>query len=240
MADHPPVKAVLLDFGGTLFSYASTEPGRRKRARMLAEELGHDDHDAVYDALHHGMREAFRRANEQAFYLHFEVAVSGFREATSRLGVPWSEDQCRAMAERTSQTGFEGLQPRPGMRETLEALRDQGVHLGGVSNADDFQLDAMVERLGVADVFHHLLSSESARSCKPDPAIFRLALAQAGCAPQETLFVGDTPDADIVGAEAVGMRPVLIEETTEIAIDRGRPKPGQLTLRELPELLDLI
>ena len=30
--DHPPVKAALFDFGGTLFSYASTVPARRRRA----------------------------------------------------------------------------------------------------------------------------------------------------------------------------------------------------------------
>jgi 2-haloalkanoic acid dehalogenase type II len=237
---NPITKAVLLDFGGTLFSYASSAGGRVKRAKLLAETLGHDDDDAVFEALHLGMREAFRVANEGPFYLHFDVAIQGYRNAASAIGVEWSETEGRAMAERVAHMSFEGITPRPGMRETLDTLRERGIHLGGVSNADDFQLDAMVDALGVRDVFHHLLSSETARSCKPDAAIFNQALAEAGCAPEEVIFVGDTPDADIVGAEAVGMRPVLIEETTEIAIDRGKPKPGQLTIKELPELLDLI
>ena len=237
---NPTTKAVLLDFGGTLFSYASSAGGRVRRAKLLAETLGHDDDDAVFEALHLGMREAFRVANQQSFFLHFDVSIQGYRNAASALGTEWTEAEGRAMAERTAHMSFDEIRPRPGMRETLDTLRERGIHLGGVSNADDFQLDAMVDVLGVRDVFHHLLSSETARSCKPDAAIFHQALEQAGCAPEEVLFVGDTPDADIIGAEAVGMRPVLIEETTLIAIDRGTAKPGQLTIKELPELLELI
>jgi FMN phosphatase YigB (HAD superfamily) len=114
------------------------------------------------------------------------------------------------------------------------------LHLGGISNADDSELDAMVTTLGVREIFHHLLSSETARCCKPHPAIFQQAPAEAGCAAAEAVFVGDTPATDMAGAAALGMRTVLIEDPTDIAFARGRPLLGQLTISELPELLDLI
>ena len=222
-------KAILFDFGRTLFSYTTTMNGRNRRAAPLAAELGRDDHEAV-----------FERAKALPFYLHLDVAVRGFREAVSLLGVTWSEAEGRAMARRTSHIVVEGIEPRPGMRSTLEALRERGLHLGGVSNADDSELEAMVATLGVGDIFHHLLSSKTAQSCKPHPAILRQALAEAGCDAEEGVFVGDTSDTDIVGAAAVGMRTVLIEDRTEIPFARGRPSPGQQTISELPELLDLI
>ncbi len=174
----------------------------------------------MFEALHLGMREAFRVANQQLFYLPFDVAVQGSRNAASSLGTECSEADGRAMAERTAHTSFDEITPRPRMRQALDTLRARGIHLGGVSNADECQLDAMVDALGVRDVFHHLLSSEAARSCKPNAAIFHQALEQAGCAPEETFFVCDTPYADIIGAE--GMRMALIEEATLIAIDRAR------------------
>ena len=236
----PATKAVLFDFGGTLFSYTSTMNSRRRRAAILAEALGHEDHEAVFDALHQGMESAFEQAKALPFYLHVDVTISGFRAAVSLLGLSWSEAEGRAMVGRTSQMLLDGIEARPGMRSTLEALRERGLHLGGVSNADDSELDAMVASLGVRDIFHHLLSSETARSCKPDPAIFRQALARAGCAADEAVFVGDAPDTDMAGAAALGMRTVLIEDPTEIAFARGQPLLGQLTISELPELLDLI
>jgi len=236
----PVTKAVLFDFGGTLFSYTTTMDSRRRRAAILAEALDHDDHQSVFDALHRGMESAFEQAKTLPFYLHVDVAISGFREAVSLLGLRWSEAEGRAMVRRTSHMVLDGIEPRPGMQSTLEALRERGLHLGGVSNADDSELDAMVATLGVREIFHHLLSSETARSCKPHPAIFQQALAEAGCAAAEAVFVGDTPDTDMAGAAALGMRTVLIEDPTEIAFARGRPRLGQLTISELPELLDLI
>lgn len=214
-------KAVLFDFGGTLLSHTSTMDGRHRRAALLAAELGRDDHEAVFEALHLGIESAFERAKALPFYLHLDVAISGFREAVSSLGVTWSEAEGRAMARRTSQMVLEGIEPRPGMRSTLEALRERGLHLGGVSNADDGELEAMVATLGGGgEIFHHVLSSETARSCKPHAAIFRLALAQASCDAVDAVFVGDTSDTDIVGAAALGMRTVLIEDRTAV---RARP-----------------
>ena len=109
------------------------------------------------------------------------------------------------MARRTSHIVVEGIEARTGMQSTLEALRERGFHLGGVSNAGDSDLVAMVATLGVGDIFHHVLSSETARSCKPHRAFFLLAPAQAGSDAKDAVFVGDTPDTNIVGAAALGM-----------------------------------
>jgi putative hydrolase of the HAD superfamily len=45
---------------------------------------------------------------------------------------------------------------------------------------------------------------------KPDPAIFRAALAALDVAPAEALYIGDLYDVDVVGARAAGMEAVLL------------------------------
>jgi putative hydrolase of the HAD superfamily len=45
---------------------------------------------------------------------------------------------------------------------------------------------------------------------KPDPRIFAIALDQLGCVPDEAMMVGDNWSADIVGAQAAGLRAVWI------------------------------
>jgi len=56
-----------------------------------------------------------------------------------------------------------------------------------------------------------VVSSAEVGLRKPDPRIFELALARVGVAADEAVHVGDHLYADILGAEAVGMYPVLID-----------------------------
>lgn len=60
--------------------------------------------------------------------------------------------------------------------------------------------------------FSVVVSSWEAGVWKPDPAIFRLALQQAGCAPQESVMIGDRLDNDIGPAKALGMKTVWLRQ----------------------------
>jgi putative hydrolase of the HAD superfamily len=68
-----------------------------------------------------------------------------------------------------------------------------------------------MERCGLADLLDGAVSSAVAGARKPDPAIFAPALELAGCGPDQALHVGDTPEEDVAGARAAGIRPLLID-----------------------------
>jgi putative hydrolase of the HAD superfamily len=69
---------------------------------------------------------------------------------------------------------------------------------------------------------------------KPDPGIFRAALDQAGVAAGACLHVGDSLDADVAGARAVGMIPVLIDRHARL------PDADELRVESLAELVELV
>jgi len=83
-----------------------------------------------------------------------------------------------------------------------------------------------------------VLSSERARSCKPAPAIFEQALASAGCAAGDAIFVGDSLFHDVAGAKELGMRSVLIWHRDDRDPPDGGPKPDHV-IRRFPELLEI-
>ena len=120
---------------------------------------------------------------------------------------------------------------------TLTYLRDAGFKLAIVSNWDT-PLDPLTERLGIAEYFDAIVASHDARvrSAKPDPHIFNYTLAAVGVSAEETVHVGDTYQADIIGAKGVGIRPILIDrDGTQV----GRWKETIRSLSELPALLSL-
>ena len=118
---------------------------------------------------------------------------------------------------------------------TLEHLRDAGFKLAIVSNWDT-PLDPLTERLGIADYFDAITAShdERVKSAKPDSHIFNYTLAKVGVSAEETVHVGDTYEADIVGARNVGIRPILIDRD---GTQTGRWDETIQSLSELPELL---
>ena len=118
---------------------------------------------------------------------------------------------------------------------TLEHLRDAGFKLAIVSNWDT-PLDPLTERLGIADYFDAIIASHDTRvrSEKPDPHIFNYALAAVGVSAEEVVHVGDTYEADIVGARDVGIRPILLDRD---GTQTGRWKETIRSLAELPKML---
>ena len=119
----------------------------------------------------------------------------------------------------------------------LEHLQDKGFKLAIVSNWDT-PLDPLTERLGIADYFDAITSShdERVRSAKPDPHIFEWTLKQVGVLAEETVHVGDTYEADIIGAKNAGIRPILIDRD---GTQTGRWDETIRGLSELPALLNL-
>lgn len=118
---------------------------------------------------------------------------------------------------------------------TLQRLKDDGYKLAIVSNWDT-PLDPLAERLGIAHFFDIIVTShdERVRSAKPDPHIFEYTLKAVGVSAEEAVHVGDTYEADIIGAQGVGIRPILIDRD-EPNVDRW--KETIRSLAELPKLL---
>jgi FMN phosphatase YigB (HAD superfamily) len=55
-----------------------------------------------------------------------------------------------------------------------------------------------------------LITSEDVGVLKPDPAIYQVALQRLQASPAQTVMVGDNWSADVLGALAVGIRPVWL------------------------------
>src|SRR6476659_278629 len=100
--------------------------------------------------------------------------------------------------------------PYPDAKPALTGLGELGLRRICVSNWD-VSLSAVLERCGLLGSLDGVVCSAVAGSRKPDPGIFEVALGEAGCAPEEAVHVGDTPAEDVAGAEAAGIRALLID-----------------------------
>ncbi|HMO76600.1 MAG TPA: HAD family phosphatase [Sphingopyxis sp.] len=94
--------------------------------------------------------------------------------------------------------------PVPGSLELVERLDAAGVPLFAITNFGDEFWAGFRPTQPVFDRFQGIIVSGTERLTKPDPAIYRLAIARFGIDPAGALFVDDVA-ANAAGAESVGM-----------------------------------
>jgi HAD superfamily hydrolase (TIGR01549 family) len=118
--------------------------------------------------------------------------------------------------------------PLAGALALLQALKPT-YKIGIVTNNRTAEQQEKLRYLGMTDLVDVLITSEEAGVLKPDPAIYHLALARLGAAPAQTVMVGDNWQADVVGALAVGIRPMWLNR---LGVARPLPEVAELTSLE--------
>jgi HAD superfamily hydrolase (TIGR01662 family) len=122
---------------------------------------------------------------------------------------------------------------------TLAAIRRGGYRLGAISNtSDDKNVQQLIDRWGLRGYFEQIVTSAGCGIRKPDPAIFRLALDHFRVRPRAAAMIGDTPEADIMGANGLGMYAIWITRRSEKTDPApARPDAVVRTLEEVPGAL---
>ncbi len=245
------LKAVLFDLGGTLLHYhdpQSEEPQRpfRRITRVgigqLCEQLPlHGfklpDLDTLDPVIDRHIGESYRVALQN---LSGGSVENPIRAALAELGINVSDMQWEGLRRYFYSAINTIVIPRKGLIETLTGLRDTGYQLGLISNtywASDVH-DRHLAEHGLLEFFPVRVYSCSTLVQKPHPAIFLYALGEMQVRPEEAAYVGDRLDVDVAGAQAAGMRGILIR--SPYMPDQTEDVTPNAIIDELPDLLRVI
>jgi putative hydrolase of the HAD superfamily len=156
-----------------------------------------------------------------------------------RMGHRLSPAQRVEIAWRWYQPLSEQATVEEGVDRMLRQFHDDGLTIAVVSNTfvPGEVLDRHLEQLSLLELLPIRIYSCDVRYRKPHPGIFRIASDRSGLAPQEALFVGDSPRADILGASRAGMATVLKDPTGRHAEDAVAADHCIKSLAELPAIL---
>jgi putative hydrolase of the HAD superfamily len=162
-------------------------------------------------------------------------------EAAVAAGIPENQLDVDTVMDHYNWGVVPGTSIFPDVLDGLESLRQCGIKMGLVTNAyQPMRLrDIEMDGHGILDFFPCCrFSAADVGYLKPHLSIFELALDCMGVEPEETVFVGDNPMADIGGAQAAGMRAVLRLVPHRI-MQVGHPIVPDATINALTELPQL-
>ncbi len=115
----------------------------------------------------------------------------------------------------------------PNCIESLEQLKKH-YQLHIITNGfDEVQANKM-KNSGLNKYFEYVLTAETAKTKKPDSAIFQKAMQETGAATANSVMIGDSYEADILGARKAGLRTIWFH-TTEEQIPQGEPFVNDLS-----------
>ena len=122
----------------------------------------------------------------------------------------------------------------PNAHETLEYLQSKyQLHL--ISNGFKESQDIKISGSGLDKYFTHVVISELVGVNKPDAAIFEHAVTLAGTTKEQSVMIGDSLEADVLGALNYGMDAIYFNPF-------NAPKPDEVKMQitDLKELTLLL
>jgi len=125
--------------------------------------------------------------------------------------------------------------------QTIQQLKSQNYKLGIFSNAgDDKDVQTLVENFGIRPYFDFVLTSAACYYRKPHARAFEIALAQWNISPEESAMVGDSLEADIFGANNLGMQSIWIKRRAQFTADEELRIQPTFDLGDLNGLLSTL
>jgi putative hydrolase of the HAD superfamily len=187
-------------------------------------------------ALDHGLDPAdvvpFLVDADQDGHAGWEVWLTAAKE---RYGLADTVDALRAAHQDRYDACFT---PDARVHEALGRLRDAGWKVAVVTNGPPRQA-TKVTICGLDDYVDACCVSEVEGVRKPDPRIFEAAAERCGTTVAGAWMIGDSPEADIAGAHAIGARSIWIARGRAWPADAPCPPPTH-TVADIPAAVDIL
>ncbi|MDY0088530.1 MAG: HAD-IA family hydrolase [Coriobacteriia bacterium] len=214
--------AVFFDVGNTLLH---PYPSVSEVCRQVLEEAGHTRDLSAIDSVMPLVDAHYedRYSEDDTFWTDENATNSvwiGMYSLMAReLGI---ERDAELLAHRVYEEfgRAERWRPYDDVIPAFKRLKGRGQRIGIISNWDG-RLSALLAEMGIAEMVDTIVSSAEVGLHKPDPRIFELACERLDVMPSDAVHVGDHRYADIFGASAVGMEPVLIDRQGATVLTEG-------------------
>ncbi|WP_432542918.1 HAD family hydrolase [Kineococcus sp. SYSU DK002] len=203
--------AVVLDLDDTLFDHSTAA---LSGLRAWVQSLDRDSSPELEDAWIAAERRHFRSWREGEISFD-EQRRRRLREILPLLQLPVGDDaELDALftdgflrAYQQAWTVFDDVE------KALDDLHAAGLRTAVLTNGTREQQNAKIEAIGLTGRLGPVFTAEELGVAKPRPQAFLRVCEQLEVAPDQTLYVGDDHEVDVLGARAAGLRAVHLDRT---------------------------
>jgi putative hydrolase of the HAD superfamily len=231
----PQLKAILFDIDDTLFSTTEFARKARYNAVHAMVQAGLDVPEATVERELEEVLAEFSSNYEH----HFDKLLMRLRPPSLARVNPALIVAAGVAAYHD--TKFRELVPFDDVLPFLGALRKAGLRLGVITHGWTVKQAEKLVRLNLVPFLEPsaVFISDQIGISKPNPKLWTLALADMHLLPQEAMYVGDSPEQDVVAPRALGMITVWAARAAKHGLDGTGIQPDH-TVQDFRELAAIL
>ncbi|HOA80173.1 MAG TPA: YjjG family noncanonical pyrimidine nucleotidase [Defluviitaleaceae bacterium] len=231
------LKAIFFDWDNTLWNHdlAQEKTIEKVYDNLIKEYSIPDDKKAfakIFDECNQKVWDGYKKGELS----HAQVRINRFIDLIDRYNI---KDKELAMELNEIYLSIYPTWPFliDGAKELLEGLKNK-YPLGIISNGFPLTQDKKVEKSNVKHYFNWFIYSEAVGKSKPHRKIFEYALGQAKVSKEETIFIGDDFEADIIGAKKAGIKTIWFKK--QASASNNALEFADYIVTDLNEIADIV
>ena len=201
-------KAVLFDLGNTLVRMWTPEIVFHRVLNSLGIATSIEEVEQAITKT----EESFKNLSYRSMYGKVSYAEYWDKwdsTVLKHLGIESDEET----AEKIRLKWFDHVdcEPYSDVGKVLPNLKRNGLKTGIISTGYEEDIHSILQKSAIQrQLFDVIVGANTIKKEKPHREVFIYALSKLSVKPEETLFIGDTIEADYEGAEKVGIKSILI------------------------------
>ena len=234
------IKAVFFDLDGTLCdSDTAWSIAQKETFQLLREHYPNVSEDTITNAWRTVHQRLFQQLDAGKLSMA-EVRDSRFECLFTKLNLPTDK-----VMEELSDFFCSRYLTSLHLYDDVTVLEElHTYHVGIITNgAHDEHTDSQlskVRHLGLSERIQSLTISGEIGVRKPNLEIFKLACERADVLPEEAVYIGDSVQNDIVGANRAGMTSVFINRKSAVLIPESADEQPDYAISNLHDVLSCL
>ncbi|MCB9143887.1 MAG: HAD family hydrolase [Anaerolineales bacterium] len=234
------IRYLLFDLGGTLMhSRSDWQPIHKQADEALAASLLQSRIELDPKLFRARLSQYYEQRDKDFYETTYHLVLSELLTELNHAEVP--EVVIRSALNALYKVTQSNWQIESDAIETFEKLRSEGYKLGIFSNAgDDKDVQELIDSFGIRHYFDFVLTSAASYYRKPHHRAFEIALAHWNALPEESAMIGDSLEADILGANQMDMTSIWITRRAAFTNELLHRIKPDFSIRKLPELFPVL
>ncbi len=208
------IKHIFFDLDHTLWDF---EKNSALAFEKIFQELNFDINSQQFMDIYNPINVAYWKLYEKNEIDQETLRVRRVKDAFEAFNFEISLDQINTISNLFIEYLTSNNHLIEGAIETLDYLKDKYV-LHIITNGFSFVQDVKLQKSNLDKYFVTITNSEAAGHKKPHENIFNHALTIANASKNESIMIGDSYEADVLGAQNFGIKAVYFNPKAEMIL----------------------